>query len=166
MNMFDIPLTIQFDRKASDILGGDYWRVMKSFRAYIPASFLANEWTAYDKDCWIFVPSGTLTDLGTIPQIARAIENRDGRAAQAFVTHDQACEYLSATYRGQPQPITRREADLILRAGLIDCGLPMSDVNIIYGAVSAYTWVNRITEPSTYALKRRLEAEFNFEGLE
>lgn len=164
-SIFDGPLNIQFDRHASDILGGDYWRVMKSFRCYIPVSYLANEWTATDKDRWLFVASGTLTDLGTIPQIARALENRDGRASQAFVTHDQACEYLSATYQGKPQAITRQEADLILRAGLIDCGLPMSDVDIIYSAVSAYAWANRITDPSTYALKRRLEAEFNFEGM-
>jgi len=131
-----------------------------------PASFIGNEWTCYDSNRWGFVPAGILTDLGSVPPILRPVINHAGAGSQPFVLHDQLCEYLSITVNGRPFAISRGEADLILRAALIDVNVEMSEVRAIYDAVSIYARVMRIRDPSTYALKRRLEAEYNFEDFE
>lgn len=165
MNQFDGPLQIQYDREASRILDGDYWRVMKSFRFYLPTSDIANEWTCYDTNRWVFVPAGMLTDLGSIPRIYRGIFDRGGRAAQAYVLHDQLCEYLSVTNDGNPERITRQECDLILRAGMLELGVSKGVTQCVYNAVAAYSHLKGIRSPSTTIKKRALEAAFNFEGL-
>jgi hypothetical protein len=162
---FDGPLDIRYDRRASDVLGGNYFRVLKSFRYYLPASFIGNEWTAYQSNRWVFVPSGMLTDLASIPAIFRGFLDTTGPYMQAAVVHDQLCEYLSITQDGQPKSITRPEADLILRAAMLDLNVPKIQVNLIYDAVAAYTEFFDIRDPSTTAIKRRLESDWNFEGL-
>lgn len=164
MNQFDGPLIIQYDRDASDQLGADYWRVMRSFRYYLPTSDIANEWTTYDTKRWAFVAAGTLTDLGTVPKTFRGIIDNGGRAAQGFVLHDQLCEYLSITAYGQPEAITRQEGDLILLSALCSLGMPKADAYMIYNSVSAYSEIMGIKSPSTTVAKRALEAKFNFEG--
>jgi len=163
---FDGPLIIQYDRRASDVLKANYFRVMKSFRYYLPASFIGNEWTEYQSNRWVFVPAGMLTDLASIPAVFRGVFDTTGPYMQAAVVHDQLCEYLSVTKDGAPESITRPEADLILRAAMLDLQVPKSQVNIIYNAVAAYTEFFDIRDPSTTAVKRRLEADWNFEGLE
>lgn len=165
MNQFDGPLIIQYDRAASDILGDDYWRVMRSFRFYLPTSDIANEWTCYDTNRWLFVSAGTLTDLGTIPKQFRSLIDRGGLAAQAYVVHDQACEYLSVTENGRPASITRQEADLILRDALLSLGVDKTTAYLTYNAVAAYAAVMNIRLPSTTMKKRALEAAYNFEGI-
>ncbi|HKY45603.1 MAG TPA: DUF1353 domain-containing protein [Pyrinomonadaceae bacterium] len=162
---FDGPLVIEFDRKASDLLGGAYWRVKRSFRFYLPASHIGNEWVEYQSNRWAYVPAGMLTDLGSIPKVFRGIIDVGGAAAQAYVLHDQLCEYLSITADGKPESISRREADLILRDALLDLEIDKTTTHLIHEAVAAYQLAKGITRPSTTALKRRLEAEYNFEGL-
>lgn len=163
MSQFDGELIISYDVKASKILGGDYWRLRKSFRCYIPSTFVDLGITAPDKSLWGFCPSGLLTDLGTIPPRLRGIINNSGAAAQAYVLHDQLCEYLSLTFNGRPYPITRQECDLILKGALIDLEIDKTTAELIYNAVAAYAFVMNIRDPSTCALKRRLEADYNFE---
>lgn len=165
MNQFDGPLQIQYDTQASNILQGDYWRVMKSFRFYLPSSDIANEWTCYDTNRWAFVPAGTLSDLGSIPAVYRGVFDRGGRAAQAYVLHDQLCEYLSVTKDGHPERITRQECDLILRSAMLSLGVSKGVTQCVYNAVAAYAAINGIRSPSTTIKKRTLEAAFNFEGL-
>lgn len=163
MSNFSGPLAIQYDQRASKVLDGDYWRVLKSYRFYLPTSFIGNEWTTYDSNRWGFVSAGFLTDLGTIPKILRSIVDDDGKASQGFVLHDALCEFLSITENGRPKNITREEADLILRAALLELGVSKLQTAMIYDAVRAYALVNRIRDPSSTAIKRRLEAEFNYE---
>lgn len=165
MNQFDGPLQIQYDTQASNILQGDYWRVMKSFRFYLPSSDIANEWTCYDTNRWVFVPAGMLTDLGSIPPIYRGIFDRGGRSAQAYVLHDQLCEYLSVTKGGNPERITRQECDLILRSAMLSLGINKATTQSVYNAVATYAALKGIRSPSTTIKKRSLEAAFNFEGL-
>jgi len=145
---FDHPLIIQLDPHASQVLGGDYWRVMKEFRYYLAPNR------------WVYIASGMLTDLGSIPTPLKAIEDEQGIASPAYVVHDQLCEYLSITVDGLPQPITRQQADLVLLRALGDCGIASDRAQVIYRAVEAYSAVMNITEPSTTALKRQLEADF------
>ncbi len=164
MSNFDGPLIIEFDRKASDELGGDYWRVKKSFRYALPER-AGNEWTTYEPKSWAFVPAGMLTDLGTIPKLARAVVDRDGRAAQAFVLHDQLCEYLSITTDGVPERITRKEADAILYSAMRDLGVREIYVALVQEFVDLYREFLGTRLPSTTARKRALEAQYNFEDL-
>lgn len=166
MNNFDGPLVIQFDAHASDVLGGNYWRVMKSFRFFLPVSRIANEWTCYDTNKWGFVPAGILTDLGSVPMAFRSIIDNGGRAAQAYVLHDQLCEYLSLTENGRPVRITRVDADNILHDALISLGVDRSTARIIYEAVALYRRVTGVDWPTNQIKKRELEAAFNFEGLQ
>lgn len=161
MSNFDNPLIIEYDRRASEILNGDYWRLKKSFRFYLPATE-----TATESESWAHCSAGMLTDLGSVPKVARAIIDRDGAAAQAYVLHDQLVEYLSITVNGKPQRITRNDADLILQDALIDLGISGRYAEIVFLAVSGYTQIRCNNCPSTYRLKRELEAAYNFEGLE
>lgn len=163
MSNFDGELIISYDHKASRQLGGDYWRVRKSFRFYLPSSYLATDCVAINKSRWVFVPAGMLTDLGSVPPLFRGAINQAGAASQAYVMHDQLCEYLSVTNDGRPELITRRECDLILLAGLRDLGTDVTLAHLIYNAVAVYGKVMNIREPSTSALKRQLEADYNYE---
>jgi len=163
--MFDNPLVIEFDPVASDVLGGDYFRLKKSFRFYLPPSSIANEWVQYDSNRWAFCAAGMLTDLGSVPVSLRGIINHSGRAAQAFVLHDQLCEYLSITENGAPKSITRQEADLILFDALIALGCDKTTSHLIYNTVAAYQMATNTKAPSTTAIKRRLEAAYNFEDI-
>ncbi len=165
MNNFSGGLVIQYDHAASEILGGDYWRVMRSFRYYIPTSLIAPDWTVSSRKCWAFAPAGMLTDLGSIPKVFRGIISNGGAASQAYVIHDQLCEYLSVTRNGKPQSITREECDLILKAALLDLEIDSTTAHLIYNAVAAYQLVRQTRDPSTTRIKRDLEAAFNFEDL-
>jgi len=153
-NKFDGPLSIKYDLRASQVLGGEYWRVIKSFRFQI------------DADNWVFVPSGMLTDLGSVPKLFRGIISEQGAAAQAYVVHDQLCEYLSITENGKPKSITRQMADLILLDALQAAGVGYTTAYLIYNAVAAYQMALQINDPSTSVIKRRLEADYNFEDLQ
>lgn len=160
---FSAPLVIAFDADASKQLGGDYWRVQKDFKFYLPDQLQPNEWVAYDPERWISVQAGMLTDLGTIPRLLRSVVDEQGLASQAYVTHDQACEYLSVTYKGQPQAITRRDADCILVEAMRALGCGAVQISMVYSAVRAYAELNQINTPSTFALKRQLESQWRGE---
>lgn len=162
---FDSELVIEFDRRASDALGDDYFRLKKSFRFYLPPSTVANEWVHYDSNRWAFCAAGMLTDLGSIPVPFRGLINRGGRAAQAFVLHDQLCEYLSITENGAPKLITRQEADLILLDALLALQVDRTTAYLIYNSVAGYQLATNTRAPSTTALKRQLEAAYNFEDI-
>lgn len=165
MNNFSGSLIIQYDHAASEILQGDYWRVMRSFRYYLPTSLLVPDWTVNNRKRWAFAPAGMLTDLGSIPKVFRGIISNGGAASQAYVLHDQLCEYLSITENGYPTKITREECDLILKAALLDLQIDSTTAHLIYNAVAAYQFVRQTRDPSTTRIKRDLEAAFNFEDL-
>lgn len=165
MGRFDGELIISFDHEASRTLRGDYWRVRKSFDFYRSTSIIANEWTCYDGNEKCFVAAGTLTDLGSVPRMFRGIIDNGGAASQAFVLHDTLCEYLTINHCGRPKKITRQEADLILLDALTVLGISKAYANIVYNAVALYQMAGQVHNPSTYALKRKLEAEYNYEAL-
>lgn len=162
MSNFDAPLIIEYDRRASDELGGDFWRVKKSFRFYLPP--VGN--TGFEiSNRWAYVPEGVLSDLGSIPKLFRSLVDRDGRAAQAYVLHDHLCEYLSVTFNGSPHRISRNVCDAIMAMAMIDLGVDRKEVAIVHRAVRTYGSVMGIKNPSTTERKRQLEADYNFEGL-
>lgn len=165
MNNFSGELIIRPDHAASEILGDDYWRVMRSFRYYLPTSLIVPDWTVKSHKRWAFCPAGMLTNLGNIPSVFRSIISNGGMASQAYALHDQLCEYLSVTNNGRPENITREECDLILKAALLDLQIDSTTAHLIYNAVAAYQLVRQTRDPSTTRFKRDLEASFNFEEL-
>lgn len=166
MSNFSGPLVIEYDQHASEVLNGTYWRVKQSFRFYLPRTAqCGNEWNEYVSNVWAFAPAGMLTDLASIPQLFQNILGPAGPYVQAAVLHDQLCEYLSITENGSPQSITRKQCDDILLSAMRDLGVSEVEAQTIYDAVSLYRVVDGITAPSTTALKRNLEASYNFEAL-
>lgn len=168
---FSAPFVIKYDTEASAALGDQYWRIMLSYRYYLPPSpefnMHGNEWTDYDRplsDRWVFLSAGVLTDLGSIPKQLRGAIEYAGRYAQAYAVHDQLCEYLSITVNGRPEKITREYADFVLLWALKDCGMGDAEAKAIYAFVRGYAILRNIKAPSTTAAKRALEAKFNFEG--
>lgn len=161
MGYFDSEMIYSYDHEASRILRGDFFRVRRDFNFYPSVSTIGNEWTCYEPSEKVFIAAGTLTDLGSVPRIFRGAIDRDGKGAQAYVTHDTLCEYLSISRHGRPKKITRQEADLILLDALQVLGLSKTYANIVYNAVAVYQMAGQVHSPSTFALKRQLEADYN-----
>lgn len=167
MSNFSGPLVIEYDQHASEVLNGTYWRVKESFRFYLPRTAdCGNEWVEYVSNVWAFCPAGMLTDLASIPQVFQNILGPAGPYVQAAVLHDQLCEYLSITEDGAPKPITRKQCDDILLSAMTDLGVSDIQAQTIYDAVSLFRMVDDVTAPSTTALKRSLEAQASYEGLQ
>lgn len=166
MGRYDGELIISYDHEASRILRGEYWRVRKSFNYFPSTSVIGNEWTCYDSNEKCFVAAGTLTDLGSVPRMFRGIIDNGGQHAQDYVLHDTLCEYLTISRCGKPLNISRQRADLILLdAMLSQPGASKAYAQIVYNAVAVYQMAGQVHNPTTTALKRQLEAQYNFEDL-
>lgn len=168
MTGFTAPLRIEFDQRASELLHGTYFRTLTSFHYIFPPSVIESELLGKGS-AYVHVPAGILTDLGTIPPVARSYVNPAGPEVQAFVLHDQLCEYLSITVDGRPFDISRERADLILREALININIPAKRAELIYQAVRIYAKVNSIKTRSSInslnVLKRELESQRFLEGV-
>lgn len=149
MSSFTRSLQIEYDDRASRLLGADYWRVVRGFR-YDVGSLGSDE--------WFTVPAGYLTDGMSAPRIAWSLVPPWGRGGQAAVGHDLLCEYLSVVRAGLIAPITRRQADDIFLEMLTV--LEVDERQWIYAAVRGYAVAKRIKSPSTIALKRQLESQW------
>lgn len=146
---FSADMSVRYDRKASETLGADHWRVMDSFRFYI-----GDEQSGE----WVNVPAGYLTDGASVPRLFWNIIPPWGSYGQAAVVHDIACEYLSITKDGIPTPITRAQCDKLLMQAMEAIQVPRLTRSAIYGAVVAYRLISGVNTPSTTPLKRSLEA--------
>jgi hypothetical protein len=143
---FDGPLDTRYDAEASQVLGKDHWRVLASFRLML------------SRRQWAYVPAGILTDGGTIPRLVQNVIPPWGKLGQAFVVHDQLCEYLSLTVDGRPQLISRARCDELLGVAIEVLGGTEREKRVIYTAVDAFRRATKVERPSSYALKRELEA--------
>lgn len=123
---FDGPLDMRYDAEASKVLGRDYWRVLAPFRLML------------DERRWVSVPAGVLTDGGSIPRMALSLVSPWGKLGQAYVMHEQLCEYLSITVDGVPQSIARIRCDALLYAVLTALGGASAEVRMIAGAVDLH----------------------------
>lgn len=148
---FDAPMLVQYDDKASALLGADHWRVAQPFRFYLGEK---------DSDRWVYVPAGYLTDGASVPRMFWNVVPPWGQYGQAAVVHDIVCEYLSITIDGKPVPVSRARCDAILLEAMEVLGVPSWKRYPIYWAVCAYRVVARVDQPSRDALKMQLEAEW------
>lgn len=146
---FSAPLLIQYDEKASQILGADHWRVASGFRFYVNHA---------DSGEWVNVPAGYLTDGASVPRVFWSMIPPWGKYGQAAVVHDIVCEYLSITKDGLPHPVTRKECDDLLLQAMAALKVPFVTRHAIHKAVSAYRFVSGVESPTNTRLKRRLES--------
>lgn len=146
---FDAPLDIRYDREASVVLGKDHWRVLRSYRFMLSA----NQWLA--------VEAGTLTDGGSIPKLLHGVVSPWGQFGQAYVTHDQGCEYLSLTVGGKPYSISRERCDSLLYVAMQVLHGTDRDICEVRAGVDFYRHAAGVNLPSNTALKRSLEANWS-----
>lgn len=145
---FDGPLDIRYDRAASIALGKDHWRVLRSYRFMI------------SDNQWLAVEAGTLTDGGSIPRLLQGFVSPWGQFGQAYVTHDQGCEYLSLTRNGAPYSISRERCDSLLYVAMLVLEATDMDIAQVRSGVDFYRHAAGVKLPSNTALKRALEAQW------
>ena len=99
------------------------------WRLYEPLSY-----RAHDGRSWI-IPKGFLTDFGSVPAVVDwIIPAIETVADPAYILHD----YHYAQHRaGKDETVSRRDADEILRAALLVCGVGRVKAGTIYWAVRA-----------------------------
>ena len=99
------------------------------WRLYEPLSYRAP-----DGRSWI-IPKGFLTDFGSVPAVVDwIIPAIETVADPAYILHD----YLYAQHRAEKDEcVSRKDADEILRAALLVCGVGRVKAGIIYWAVRA-----------------------------
>jgi len=146
---FDGELDTRYDFPASHALGGDHWRVLRSFRYYLGENY-SNQ--------WVFVQAGMLTDGASVPQLFWNIIPPWGPYGQAAVVHDLLCRSLTILQDGKPTAITRARCDAILMEAMTVLGVPWAKRWMIYSAVCAYRIVSRTSKPVDSELQRDLEA--------
>lgn len=149
---FSAPLLIQYDEKASQILGADHWRIASGFRFYVNHA---------ESGEWVNVPAGYLTDGASVPRVFWSMIPPWGKYGQAAVVHDILCEYLSITKDGAPYRITREECDNLLLEAMTALEVPYITRHAIHKAVSLYRRLSGVKSPTTTPLKRKLESEWS-----
>jgi len=92
------------------------------------------------------IKSGFVTDFGSIPRVARITIDRMGNAIMPFVIHD----WLREEKENQ-QPVTTKEADLILYRLGLNCGESKYTMNKIYYTLRCLGWLANVGD-NQYAL--------------
>lgn len=152
---FNSELHISYSKRASDVLGRDYWVVRESFVYYIGAM---------DSNKFVIVPKGFLTDGATVPWLLRLLVPRMGRLSQAAVLHD----YLTETYYVKDVssqgirnlPITRKKIDEIFYEALRVLEVPKIQIVTIRLGLSIFRFFRRPTQPKDNRMKKHLEEQF------
>lgn len=88
----------------------------------------------------ITVPQGMLTDLASVPRIARSIIDRVGPHLEASIVHDFL--YIAWQDIGGYSARTNDQAfaDKVMRAALRAANIPERTILEIYGAVRTFGW--------------------------
>lgn len=82
----------------------------------------------------ITAPVGTLTDFASIPDSAHwYLDKDDPSIALACIIHDHL--YKNAGRLPDGRVLTRKQADELLRAGMIACGARPAQARVVYWAV-------------------------------
>ncbi len=142
---------IYYDDEASEILGGDYYRIAESFRYYLGENYAEQ---------WVYIPAGMLTDMASIPRIVWNILPPTGKYGAAAIVHDKLCNTLQITVAGKPQTITRAKADQILGEAMEVLKVSWFKRVAISSAVALHRWVRRIDKPVISELQLKLERDW------
>lgn len=150
---FDAPADTRYDPDASAALGADHWRILHDFHFYLGEKD--------DKQGWVSVPAGYLTDGASVPRLFWSLIPPWGKYGQAAIVHDIVCEYLSITKAGKPFSVTRAQCDDILLQAMEVLEVPWLTRHAIHKAVMMYRIASGVNAPTTTVQKRRLEAEWS-----
>lgn len=148
---FTAKPVIYYDDDASDLLGGDYYRVAESFRYYLGEKYAEQ---------WVYVPAGMLTDLASIPSIVWGILPPSGKYGAAAIVHDRLCNTLQITQSGKLISIDRAKADAILGEAMEVLNVPWIKRVTISSAVALHRWVTRVNKPVISELQLKLERDW------
>ena len=99
-----------------------------------PEEWILTEPCIYESDIWqprITVPSGTVTDLASIPRVFRVLMPKNGRHRAAAIIHDYLC--------GLKLDFSRVKADKIFLEAMKLQGVPKARRWLMYSAVRLNT---------------------------
>lgn len=148
---FTAKPVIYYDDEASELLGGDFYRVAESFRYYLGERYAEQ---------WVYIPAGMLTDLASIPRLVWNILPPTGKYGAAAIVHDRLCNTLQVTQAGKTIPIDRARADAILGEAMEVLEVPWIKRTLISSAVALHRWVRRIDKPQISELQLKLERDW------
>lgn len=148
----DSRAVMYFDNYATNVLGRDYWRLMRDMKFYVGDRA---------DDVWVYVPRGFLTDGATVPRLLWWLVPPQGRHGMAALVHDYLCEHQTLYSKGELIKIERKQADKIFNEAM-----KVSQVNtvirwVMYGAVRAWGIFSKKTGRTVSAgfLARKFELE-------
>lgn len=134
--------------EASKILGSKHRWVDPGFVYYLD----------YDnKDEFVVVESGYLSDGATVPKILHWLIRPWGKHGQCAVLHDKLCE----TWRTNLRTLTRKEVDEIFYESMRVAGVNVFRRLAIQIGVDVYRWWSEPTGPSDATVKTALTLEYN-----
>ncbi len=142
---------VYYDDEASELLGGDFYRVAESFRYYLGDKYAEQ---------WVYSPAGMLTDLASIPQVVWSLLPPCGKYGAAAIVHDRLCNTLQITVAGKSQAISRSKADSILGEAMEVLQVSWLKRVTISSAVALHRWVRRIDKPQISELQLKLERDW------
>lgn len=148
---FTAKPVIYYDDEASELLGGDCYRVAESFRYYLGEKYAEQ---------WVYIPAGMLTDLASIPRLVWNILPPSGKYGAAAIVHDRLCNTLQITQSGKQVEITRANADAILGEAMEVLSVPWIKRVMISSAVAMHRWVMRVDKPVISELQLKLEQDW------
>lgn len=148
---FTAKPVIYYDDEASELLGGDFYRVAESFRYYLGEKYAEQ---------WVYIPAGMLTDLASIPRIVWNILPPTGKYGAAAIVHDRLCNTLQITVEGKLQSISRKRADEILGEAMEVLQVPWLKRVTISSAVALHRTFQRIKDPVISELQLKLERDW------
>ncbi|MEA2036130.1 MAG: DUF1353 domain-containing protein [Nanoarchaeota archaeon] len=126
---------------------------LKKFRVYLSFDYhIGSE----DSDEVINIPEGYLTDLASIPPIARWLIPKLGRHAQAATLHDYIYEY---------NKYSRKKCDKIFLEAMKVLKVPFWKRQVMHKAVRMFGWISwnnrRYSEHTKMAKKKTKRVEDN-----
>ena len=127
--------------------GGGYFRLVQPFVYMLPAD-LADELGGP----LVHVPEGFITDLDSVPRLPLVYWLAKGRTVLATLPHDWL--YVAARLTPDPAspPVTREQADRVMRAAMLDEGVAWPWRRLIYRAI-------RVGGAGGWADSRQLQRE-------
>lgn len=142
------------DRDWNDITGFEYLTPLWLFRAIEAVKIRRDEDALYilgedytvsyrldqEEPIKLTVPKGMLTDLSSVPRIARSIIGRVGPHLEATIIHD----FLYVAWQDLPDRGARRRdqvfADKLMRAAMREASVDFTDRFLIYNALKLAGW--------------------------
>ena len=99
--------------------GADHWELLAPF--------------GYETDDGVVItaPKGMITDLASVPDVARSLVSECGVITKAAVIHD----YLYVEKQAGGQPISREYADDVMLEAMTDDGVDFHIRNLVHAAV-------------------------------